>query len=870
MENDKLLQRLEALEKEIKELKAKQKDSWNLFGRSYHQVGETSSDFLIKTKGQVKIQWGNKFIDLIKDGKINADLKFIYKGSPGSKNGIYIDDEGGVWIVVDGQSINIKGEIGTTFVSFLALQDTSDDQKSTAQINIGLLAKSYSDINITSGLVYVQSEQKLYMVSEGKIQELTFEFPNPFKEQFIISKNDDKKGSLLILGKGINNSLAFDGLYIYTDDNSYFDSEKTIEFKINNKTKFKIDSNYTTFLNTVIGNFIQSNGATNQQGFRLYIADDGQSVLEIDKLIVRKSSSEVQNIIYPTIWSKCANIMTSCEEIEDETLGIGFQLGLKYENKYQIGDCLYLYGQIEVSEYDIKVVKIPVKVEAIDTENSNSIYVSVLTDLLEDTISTLPSFAGYPIFLISTDEEITLLRYSEDNLDLLQYENVEDEKELDSIQTRIGNLTELEKELNDNNSEDPVKVEGEGLYSKQGLFNEVAYEKDYELDEEDDSSRLASTEWVNLKLKSTNVDVDFAIETITIKPEDYFTQDWIKELLTEQNDDTSKTYLGINGILTIVKTSSKVFYSAIVKAKTDISDYSHRSINAIYNNTTNTWELASTYIIRTTAGTIWGQRLKVVDNNEIVGNMINVGNISFQEGKSIGSMTNGSVRPNNLYANSNVVISSYDGNPWDYTLMKDIGAAAFLNNNSLQLHSIVDYYNDNNYFNNPRILWNVYNPKTVQREGHWWLGPNWHNGDTDRYDSADGYKNFMLYPSFVVPDDMKDEDDLPTADFFKQFNFIINSHTTAMSFIKHGGTSNQFLMADGNVKELSELSTMSLPVGSVIMFDSSYEIPDGWEIYENSDKSSEINVLSLDNISDDTQNDSELENNPLIFIRKIY
>lgn len=50
-----------------------------LFGRIFDSVGSSSSDLLLKTKGQVKIQWGNKFIDLIKDGKINFPRESVQK-----------------------------------------------------------------------------------------------------------------------------------------------------------------------------------------------------------------------------------------------------------------------------------------------------------------------------------------------------------------------------------------------------------------------------------------------------------------------------------------------------------------------------------------------------------------------------------------------------------------------------------------------------------------------------------------------------------------------------------------------------------------------------------------------------------------------
>ena len=51
----------------------------NLFGRVYTPIGSYSEDLLLKTKGQVKIQWGNKYIDLIKDGNINFPKESIQK-----------------------------------------------------------------------------------------------------------------------------------------------------------------------------------------------------------------------------------------------------------------------------------------------------------------------------------------------------------------------------------------------------------------------------------------------------------------------------------------------------------------------------------------------------------------------------------------------------------------------------------------------------------------------------------------------------------------------------------------------------------------------------------------------------------------------
>jgi hypothetical protein len=51
----------------------------SMFGKTYNTIGSTDSNFIIKTKGDLKIQWGNKFIDLIKNGKIVSNSENIFK-----------------------------------------------------------------------------------------------------------------------------------------------------------------------------------------------------------------------------------------------------------------------------------------------------------------------------------------------------------------------------------------------------------------------------------------------------------------------------------------------------------------------------------------------------------------------------------------------------------------------------------------------------------------------------------------------------------------------------------------------------------------------------------------------------------------------
>ena len=101
----------------------------NLFGSSYSPVGSSTSDLLLKSRGKVKIQVGNKFIDLIKDGKINVQSKFIYQQNEvGKLDGIYVVGED-IFLVVDGNQINLNGGQETTYVSFMQPQKVTSEQK---------------------------------------------------------------------------------------------------------------------------------------------------------------------------------------------------------------------------------------------------------------------------------------------------------------------------------------------------------------------------------------------------------------------------------------------------------------------------------------------------------------------------------------------------------------------------------------------------------------------------------------------------------------------------------------------------------------------------------------------------------------------
>ena len=507
------------IEKELQQLKQRiasleaQKNV--LFGNSYSSAGSSSSDYLIKTRGKVKIQIGNKFIDLLKDGKINVDSKFIFKEKEvGSKDGIYIIGDGEdakVIISIGGSQIDLKGEVGTTYVSFLGIQETTPEQKYTALQNIGFLYKNVSDVQsngLKTGIVYVESEQKLYIVQDGQLTEFTIDFPNPYPKQFVLSKSDKDKGALVIKGTGIENSLAFDSLFLYSSGgNTYIDSSGEVYIRLGEEEKILIGESQIVFSNKVISQTFQSKNATESSGFRLYV-DQGESTLEIDNLIVRKGSNLSQNSssnLYPKYWYRENNLISDISEMKDPDNPdqIKYTVGLVYQNKFQVNDSLYAFVSIKQDEDSASSqILLPLKVEALNTETGNIIYVSLQQALIsEEDYKKLTSNKVFSalkfqtIFLAGRNEPISLIRRDPQNIDLLTSSGFTDEQDIKKVQTRIGNIEGLNLLGRENNKEVPIK--GTGIYSSNSCFLKAQYTSLYELPPQDSSSKFASTEWVN-------------------------------------------------------------------------------------------------------------------------------------------------------------------------------------------------------------------------------------------------------------------------------------------------------------------------------------------------------------------------------------
>lgn len=245
-----------------------------MFGKTYNTVGSANSNLVLQTRGDIKIRQGNKFIDLIKNGKINVDvdiLKTTKSKDKIYKDGIYLihnEDNTEVWISINGELINIFGEIGTTYVSFQGHQDVTSAQKIQALLNAGIYYETISEAqqaNIEYGIIYCKETNKLYTVNNGEL--------SPYSPE--INLNDP-----LIIG-----STTISG-----SKQSIF-GKTELSLGINSNEIIKINDYINCYKSVIINNDLSSHnffpGKFDGKGFSIY-TQNNLSTLEIDKVLIRQ------------------------------------------------------------------------------------------------------------------------------------------------------------------------------------------------------------------------------------------------------------------------------------------------------------------------------------------------------------------------------------------------------------------------------------------------------------------------------------------------------------------------------------------------------------------------------------------------------
>lgn len=195
-----------------------------LFGKNYQETGSSSSPLLLKSNGEIKVQWGNKYIDLIKNGKINSSAKeYVFTVSSKddiSDNGIYlVTEDNSIWFSQDGTTQQISSS-DNSYVSFVSEQETTSDQKLQALTNIGFYYNTIDKAQEAgNGIIFNKADNKLYIVNNGVTSEYTPTTQVITVPTDVLSTTNNQSAINLAWAKAIYNKLFPIGTIIMYNNN---------------------------------------------------------------------------------------------------------------------------------------------------------------------------------------------------------------------------------------------------------------------------------------------------------------------------------------------------------------------------------------------------------------------------------------------------------------------------------------------------------------------------------------------------------------------------------------------------------------------------------------------------------------------------
>lgn len=317
-----------------------------LFGKNYQEAGSSSSPLLLRSNGEIKLQWGNKFIDLVKNGKINSEAKdyiFTVETSDEIKaNGIYlVTEDSSIWINVEGTKTKLN-DTNTTYVSFLTEQETTPEQKQQALTNLGLIYENIDALdkaNLVTGLAYVVESNKLYLIQNKVVSEYQVASALPTSGKF----DDLTISNLTIKNDTINSSQLI--------------------LTINNIPCLQLNDNVLCSVPFLVDKLQSINYNYNKSGFALY-QDNGKSVLDIDSINWRNIDSELpknqKTYSTYTILGNF-NIVTEVTDESSETESL-YKLQLKYPNTISLQLSNYILAELETT-YNVFLLTTKVQVQ---------------------------------------------------------------------------------------------------------------------------------------------------------------------------------------------------------------------------------------------------------------------------------------------------------------------------------------------------------------------------------------------------------------------------------------------------------------------------------------------------------------------------
>ena len=435
------------------------------FGRTYETVGNVSGDLLLKTRGGVKVQIGSSFIDLIKNGKINADIDIIKEAS--SKDNI-IDN--GLYIVKDVLYVKYQDTVlplgNSTMenqVSYLPQLNITQEQQIQAQKNIGIYYDTLEEAqqNVNNGYFYIK-ERGIYVINNQTLdQVLTLNYLNSNEINLSSAQFNN-----LHVGKAF---LQENQLSLNSDFELFLKSQKLLN----------ISNSAFTIYNSLLSSSIKDiNGI-----FQLYVdSTSGESYLKVDHIICSDNSKDYQANLCNTQYyiNNGNNVIKQINISETKVI----TLYLKYQVQYNPEDILHV--EFDKDTYDFII-------ESYNSQNNTAVVT------LNDT-SLDPSNISQQTICYYKPKDTSLIGFTIQN-NTITYGN-------DSSKTILGTLPKELSLANGFYSDCAItknqilitpKLDNPNLinivFKKSNNFPKL--EEGWELPKEDNSQKLATTKWVN-------------------------------------------------------------------------------------------------------------------------------------------------------------------------------------------------------------------------------------------------------------------------------------------------------------------------------------------------------------------------------------
>ena len=435
------------------------------FGRTYETVGNVSGDLLLKTRGGVKVQIGSSFIDLIKNGKINADIDIIKEASSKDNiidNGLYIVKDV-LYVKYQDTVLPLSSSTVENQVSYLPQLNITYEQQIQAQKNIGIYYDTLEEAqqNISDGYAYIKN-QGIYIINNQNLdQVITLNYINSNKLNLF---------SVQLSNLYIGNTLL---------QETQISLENNFEVLLKSQKLLNIDNQAITIYPKLVSSNIQDINNI----FQLYVNNtNGESYLKVDHIICSDNNQEYQaNICNIQYYINNGNNIIKQIDISKTKI---ITLYLKYQIQYNPEDILHV--EFDGDTYDFVI------------ESYNSQKNTVIVTLQNTSLD--PSNISQQTICYYKPKDTSLIGFTIQN-NTITYGN-------DSSKTILGTLPK-DLPLTNGFYSDCAVTKNQILISPNldnpNLTNIVFKKSDnfpkleegWELPNGDNSQKLATTKWVN-------------------------------------------------------------------------------------------------------------------------------------------------------------------------------------------------------------------------------------------------------------------------------------------------------------------------------------------------------------------------------------